>query len=559
MSTHFATVVSALRTACGRSDSATAATTAICLRQLRGIDLHVDKHLLTLYECLLFLRAHPSDAVMLRIVESALRRVAVFVRRHGGDQSRVLENSGLPFTTISTRFSHDCLRWLLSHRDCTVAFDAFSEPSLDLNAVLGLTLPLLERPETTRQLSNEELLDALGVTSARRLPFLVAELSRLDSAPFVKDQLFDALDIAVRVTGTRRTFSTAFNRLPMTAVHFQPAPLRTFDAKGLITTPLPPARRMNATGRHASIDVIRNAMTLTSRETDPASYTDVRSLRLFDLEHGISIAIFGMTPDRQLGLESYVGFTAFRNGLAIAYGGAWLFGERAEFGMNIFEPYRGGESSFLMCQLLRVYAQSFGANYFEVDAHQFGLDNPDGIASGAFWFYYRYGFRPIDRALAALARREKARIAAKPGTRSTRATLRRFTESNVALRLSDRVPPTLADIRTRVTRMVRRYYRGDRVAAEQDCIDRFRLAVGLAVSEGADHRGTTRHDTARTSARRHDGERFGALAEFALVARALRVTDATELQLLVDMIDAKPVDVYRYQRLLAEFIVRRFN
>ena len=64
--------------------------------------------------------------------------------------------------------------------------------------------------------------------------------------------------------------------------------------------------------------------------------------------------------------------------------------------MNIFEPYRGGESGFMMCQVLRVYRQRFGVRFFEVDATQFGLDNPDGIASGAFWFYYRHGFRPLD-------------------------------------------------------------------------------------------------------------------------------------------------------------------
>ena len=61
-------------------------------------------------------------------------------------------------------------------------------------------------------------------------------------------------------------------------------------------------------------------MALTGRETDPATYLDARSLRIFDLERGLSVAIFGMTPERQLVLESYVGFTLFKNGLPVAYG-----------------------------------------------------------------------------------------------------------------------------------------------------------------------------------------------------------------------------------------------
>ena len=94
-----------------------------------------------------------------------------------------------------------------------------------------------------------------------------------------------------------------------------------------------------------------------------------------------------------------------KHGFPAAYGGSWILGRRANFGMNIFEPYRGGESGMMMCQVLRAYRQAFRADYFEVDAHQFGLDNPDGIASGAFWFYHRHGFRPTDADLAALALR----------------------------------------------------------------------------------------------------------------------------------------------------------
>lgn len=93
----------------------------------------------------------------------------------------------------------------------------------------------------------------------------------------------------------------------------------------------------------------------------------------------------------------------FKNGLPIAYGGSWIWADQAKFGLNILEPYRGGESGYVMCQLLRVYQQVFGLKMIEVDAYQFGLDNPDGIRSGAYWFYYRYGFRSMTEALCLLA------------------------------------------------------------------------------------------------------------------------------------------------------------
>ena len=224
-----------------------------------------------------------------------------------------------------------------------------------------------------------------------------------------------------------------------------------------------------------------------------------------------------------------------------------MLGPRSEFGMNIFEPYRGGESGYLMCQLLRVYRQTFDITFFEVDAHQFGLDNPDGIDSGAFWFYYKYGFRPMNRAIAALARKEKARLVAgrltkrglRRSLRTPKAMLRKFTGSNVALQFADLVPPALTSISDRVTRMIRRDFKGDRVTAEQECVQRFVEAVANA-------------DVAPL--RRLNVAQRAVLAEMAFVACALNVADAKRLALLTQMVLAKPVDVYGYQQRLTEFL-----
>ena len=140
--------------------------------------------------------------------------------------------------------------------------------------------------------------------------------------------------------------------------------------------------------------VVKNSMAITARETDPTTYMDAGSLKVYHLERGVSIATYSMIPSRQLPLESYIGYTAFKNGFPVAYGGFWVFGDRSNFGINIFESYRSGESGFVMIQLLRVFRQVFHIKTFEVEPYQFGLDNPEGIVSGAFWFYYRFGFRP---------------------------------------------------------------------------------------------------------------------------------------------------------------------
>jgi hypothetical protein len=527
----FQATLAALRAVLVQFNPEAAAAKQAALARLHRVPLPGGPALAGYHDALLFLSAHPSDAAMQRLALAELRRLAAHLKARRGRHDPALHNLGLPHVATTTRFTHDCVRWLLAHPQLRVSFDGFNEPTLDLGAVLRHTLPPLERLHTQAGLSNDALLAALRVPPARTLPFLVAELARLDARPALKDQLFEALDVWVRLQPTGAAFSKAGNRLPMAGVFHQTDRLRAFDPRELIDRRLPPARALDAAQRGHTVQVLRNTMALTARETDPATYLDERSLRVFDLERGLTVAIFGMSPDRQLALESYLGFTLFKNGWPVAYGGAWMLGGRADFGMNIFEPYRGGESGYMMCQLLRCYRQLFAVRRFEVDAHQFGLDNPDGIASGAFWFYHRHGFRPVDKALAALARREHARLAARPGARSSAATLRRYTGSSVALDFGGPVPPTLATLTERVTRWVARQHGGDRPAAEHAAVARFMAAAPLPKRLNADEQ--------------------RALATLAPLAAALDVHDAPRLRALAEMVCAKPVDALRYQQALA--------
>ena len=522
-----------LRAVASRFDADGAMAKHDALRRLALAPLAESAALPLLYETLLFLRAHPSDRAMLAQLDAEFARLASFLRRGRGHHGARLQEQGLPFVEMTARFTHDCMRWLLDHPHCRVTIDSWGGGHADLNAILALTLPSVERSETTASLDNAALLAALRVPIGRQLAFVINELSRLDALPFVKDRLFDELELFVRVKPTDRRLSKAYSRLPMRTVHFQTDLLRHFDAAALMNQRLPAARALDSEALGEVVRVVKTSLLLTSRETDPGTYMDARTLRVWDLERGLSVAIYGMVPARQMPLESYVGFTLFKNGLAAAYGGAWVLGPRAGFGMNIFEPYRGGESGYMMCQVLRTYRQAFGVDFFEVDAHQFGLDNPDGIATGAFWFYHRYGFRPLDGELAALAECERRKIAATPGCRSSEKTLLRLTGSNVALNFGHAVPAHVFDFTVPVTRMVGRRHGGDRLAAERDAVAKF---VGK---------------TGATRRLKPDQQRV--LAEVALVAEANAISNRNQLAILRKMVAAKPVDLWAYQRLWFDF------
>ncbi len=525
----FKSLVDALRAVQNRFDPDSARRQRACLEQLARLGFPLSEVTARYHDSLLFLAAHPQSRELERRVAGELARLERFLkaRRHARPIA-AWADQGMAYVDIVTRFSHDATRWMLGHPHASVVLDSFDQPKAELIHILKLTLPSMERSETTADCSNHELMDALQVPPARRLPFLVQELSRHDGDPLLKDHLYDSLDVFLRIRATHGRFSKARNRLAMPhgTVH-QKDIVKRFDVAGLIDTPLPAPRAMSPAERADAVLVLKNTMALTVRETDPCTYLEPGSLRIVDLERGLACAVFGMTPDRQLPLESYVGFTLFKNGLPVAYGGAWIFGPRAAFGMNIFEPYRGGESGTMMAQVLRTYRQTFGVDYFEVDAHQFGLDNPDGIASGAYWFYHRHGFRSIAATLDALAASEKARIERHPGYRTPAKTLLKLTGSNVALNFGRRVPMHIFDITTEVTRMTASRFGSDRLAMERESVAAFVRGAGWTQPPTVDEQ--------------------RALREWAVAAAAIGVKTQREYELLAACVRAKPRDVLAYQ------------
>lgn len=501
------------------------------LKELYRQPLPEKKSLIEYVDLLMFLIAHPSNEILLASAEKELSRVTSFLKKMSSQKRISFFNSGLPYAEISTQFSHDFSGWLMQQKECVVSVESWNDGTTPLIEVLKLTLPSVEREYTSTGSANEELLDALLVKKENRFEFILSQLSALNDRPMIKDHLFDSLMLTESVMPKSSTFSRPYNRLKNVKTFFHQDILKKFDHLALLNTHLPEERKMEEQERSEVSDVIKRSMALMARETDPATFMDKDSLKVFDLERGISIAIFGMTPDRQLPLESYLGFTLFKNGFPMSYGGAWVFGRRALFGINIFEAFRGGESGYVMCQLLRVYRQVFGVDYFEVEPYQYGADNPDGIKSGAFWFYYRYGFRPLDETLTKLADAEFQKIKTKPGYRSSEKTLLRFTESNISMNLGKGIPVTVSELVLKITKAIQTRFKGDRLIAEQVLIGDF----------------TTKTNLDKTLSK--DEERV--LSEVAFLAAVIN-PDKKRYEVLKEMILAKSKDVANYQSLILD-------
>ncbi len=533
MNLSFSSLFQELKAASVQFDAAAVLRQKALLRQLSARELPRPEPLIRYYNLLLFMKGHPADAVVLKMAEREEKRITVLLRKNKPAHLSY-KNSGLPYVLTEAAFSCDLLQWLRHQQGLRMETGPVNKPGISLNEVLSLTLPSVERDQAFAGYEGMEILDALGVPEKNRLSFLLMELEKLNDKPFARDLLWEKLDMQNRLFPEVASFSRGQNRFSVSPVFVHSELMKRFDHNLLLNQNVPAHTHLSEKQDGVLAGTIKTSLALMARETDPVTYMDERSLRLYELERGISIAIFGMIPERQLPFESYVGYTLFKNGYPAAYGGAWVFGRRALFGINIFEAFRGGESGYMLIQLLRLYRQVFRVDYFEVEPYQYGKDNPEGIDSGAFWFYYRYGFRPLDHVLRQLASSEMKKISSRKDYRSSRKALERFTAGNIALNLGGRIPISTPEWTHRITRMISIKYGSGRQQAERDCIRNFCEQVSRSLPT--------------------EPAALPALTEAALLAGALKIKHEDHLQLLAAMAAAKPNDLYRYQEVLLDFL-----
>jgi len=196
------------------------------------------------------------------------------------------------------------------------------------------------------------------------------------------------------------------------------------------------------------IDLARESMVTRKRDLYSFAAADPRDVRIIDCGDGLEFACYGVRPEQRLILDAVYSFLMLRNGVPIGYALASALWRSSEIAFNMFDTYRGGETGWVYGRLLATMRSLFGVDTFTIYPYQLGYGNDEGLASGAWWFYYKMGFRPKDPAVAALARREGERVSRSARYRTNPATLRRLVSANLFLHLDEERPDVIGLIPT---------------------------------------------------------------------------------------------------------------
>lgn len=446
-----------------------------CLQELRSCGSFSPSGIRSYLQSLLFIRAWPDTPAQFRLAGQELVRLgelaAVFIRR-SARASRSFAGTGFPASTHIGSFSLAMSRWLLQAYPASARLHSSGAGPETVAASMRSFLPRAEYEKITQVKGG--LLPRLQALKPRGIPALSWLLQTIEQSGLpiaVQEALFQEL-----ATYVQWEFDPgSFHACSLYLEDIKPVCNRNWKKKVNLRqelkkslpkpAPLSPEKRKRLTG------LARACLAMLHRETDPFTYADPASLEYFSLGRGVNIALYYMTPERRYSLEAYVGYLALKNGHPVAYGGGWLWGSRCQFGINLLPAFRGGESAYMLCQLLRLYHQRFGAACFVIQPYQFGRHNPEALKTGAFWFYYKHGFRPDKEKLAALAAEEWNKIKTGNGYRSQTAVLKKLATGPLLLDLQPgkKHPPDAAELSACITRFINQRFAGNRHDALRSC------------------------------------------------------------------------------------------
>jgi len=425
------------------------------------------------HDLLLFYRAFPFDKKTEQVSKSELHRIAQAVKQITPTNSKkriALMASGIAHTELYCSYGQSIAQWLHQKFPSHVEFDS-SEATMDtVRNTLQLLLPPVEFEKTTQGeygLGKRIQLLSVKKNKAGLLSWLLNAFDESKLSLAIKEELYRQLKIFICWTLTNEHFSRTFLSIPIIKIFYQKEFIKNPDAAAIIKQVLIKPLKLSTTEKTVLSDTMKASLSLQYRETDPISFADTNELELFDMGRGLQITLIGMIKEKRLSLESYIGFMAFKNGLPVSYGGGWLWGQRCKIGINIFAPFRRGESAWLFYQVLRLYYQHLGARHFVVNPYQFGKGNPDGLKSGAFWFYYKAGFRPVEENIKKAADKEWQKIQQDKNYRTPVTVLRLFTRCYTEWITDTKIPVAIPATRisAAISSMIVHQFKGSRKKA----------------------------------------------------------------------------------------------
>jgi hypothetical protein len=520
--------------------------------------------LIRYHEILLFARAYPQGAGVLRLAEKELKsfgRRVEMLKTLDVDLSPLAspEVSGITNTSVTDTFSYNIVRWLAKKHPGQIAFDwEWFEDESRLAESWPRFLPLLEEDAAVEANVpyRKWLSEACG--RGRETSWLIQRFESLSLTDLQKGEIYNSLKLYVRWQPAYRATRTGMRLLLRSVFFHREPPIRRQDVSlaDELLAPAAPIRKLSRSQGEKILDIARETSTLRYRELYGFTHGDPAQVLKTGIGRGVELFIAGLPPGKRLPLRAYHAAMIFKNGVPVGYfEGISLF-ERMESGFNFYYSFREGETAWIYAKTLAVFHHLLGVTAFSIDPYQIGYENEEGIESGAFWFYRKLGFRPTNPNLLKLALAEEKKIATRRDYRTRPEILRRLAENYLIFELPPRAPSAatnggwdrfhIRNLGLAVQRRMAKEFGGESAAIRKASLQAVAQAVGVRIDAGKKSEARVWNDLSLVLALIPDLDRWSADDKRTLVRIIQAKARADESQYLRLM--------QRHHRLRAEMI-----
>ncbi len=444
------------------------------------------RQVMAFHEILCYWRAYPENKILWDTVE---RLIAGFgersdVRRH----RKGLEDTGVVGATLQFQFY-----WLMAIRLVARWPDRLSivwkdfEDAPKLLEILHLLVPYSESPGIDSvAFSPREWIERLKGPGETDAGFLIRRFAAMPVPRPTREFLYEALDVPIRLASGPDTPARSRERWDPSPIVYQTKPLSRSrpSLRQVARSTKLRIRALSPRDGRKMIDLANDVMVSRHRDLLVFLHGDEKDVRMIEFDDGLQFACIGAKPERRLMLEAVYGFLTLKNGVPIGYVlNSALFGS-CELAYNVFDTFRGAEAARIYGRFIATVHRLFGADSFTIDPYQLGHNNREGQKSGAWWFYYKLGFRSRNPEVRALVREELRRIKADRSYRTSPARIHRLAADNMFLSLGrprDQVlgRVSLGEIGLRISQYLANRFGADREAGLAKCKNEVAKLLGV--------------------------------------------------------------------------------
>jgi hypothetical protein len=476
------------------------------LRSLGSCEIDDAGDLIRLHETFLFLRAYPANLRVLKQVEEILKTFEPRVSRLRDAEVDLSalddpEMSGIAGTTVTSNFSYAIVRWLVARFPAQVSIDwDWFEEEERFGATMPRFLPLLEEDAMVE--AHVPYRDWLRAAKGRtnELVWLIERFESLKIAARARAELYDSLKIHVCWQFGFPVSRTGMRLSERRTSFYHDRPLiarRDVSLAAELASPPIPVERLSPALGEKILDMARETSAVRYRELHGFTFGDSRCVLRAALGRGTEAFVVGVPGEHRLPLRAYHAALVFKNSVPVAYFEGLSLFERMESGFNLYYTFREGETAWLYARILRLMNQLLGVNVFSIDPYQAGHENEEGIESGAFWFYRKLGFRPVQPELMKLTLSEERKLSADPRRRTSARTLRKLAAGHLLFETPPLSTPAHAGVWDRfqvrnvglaVQRRMAREFDGDAQRMRAHSLDFVERVLDVRLSDFPDHK-----------------------------------------------------------------------